>query len=138
MKTMIVVIALALGACAWIKTTVENSQAQSVSGPSDTGSPDPLCAVSAVDLGTAGDVTTLTPGGDAIALVLSVIGAQGLELPASCRDRLTPSVSVTAPCLLGGGGFASSVRAPEGSSGSCVATATVSGKSDSVAFVVLP
>lgn len=102
---------LALSACVYSSNDIQVGQGQSISGPTASPSPDPQCALRSLDLGTAGDATTIAQDGS-VGLVLTAYGAQGLELSSACLATLNPTWAATGPCLLEGSGWTPSLRAP--------------------------
>lgn len=131
---------LALSACVYSSNDIQVGQGQSISGPSASPSPDPQCALRSLDLGTAGDATTIAQDA-AVGLVLTAYGAQGLELSSACLATLSPSWAVSGPCLLEGGGWAPSLRAPTGTplGASCAARADAGGvRSNEARLTVAP
>lgn len=128
LATLATIAVLMLSACVYSTSDIQVGQGQSITGTSPSPSPDPQCELRSLDAGTAGDATTVAPG-SAVGLVLSAYGAQGLELSGACLATLSPTWSTSGPCLLEGGGWAPSLRAPSGTpiGASCSARARAGG-----------
>jgi hypothetical protein len=140
--------ALLASACL-IKNTNTNEQSQGISGSSSSSISDPndpACRVTKIQLGTVADASTVRQG-FSVGLVVTLIGQQGLELVASCRDRFSPaffleSTPTPAQCTLEGSGFNTSVRALDSAvlGTSCSTVAQTAGQVSAPAklTVVLP
>lgn len=140
LATLATIAVLVLSACVYSTSDIQVGQGQSITSPTASPSPDPQCELRSLDLGTAGDATTVVPGSSA-GLVLSAYGAQGLELSSACLATLSPSWSTSGPCLLEGSGWTPALRAPAGTptGSSCSARARAGGlESDEVRLTVQP
>ncbi len=145
MKNRIALAALvALGCLACFpkteQTTIVGTNIFPSSNPS--ASPSPLCPITSIDLGSAGDDHTLAPG-DTVGLVISIIGPSGeYQRTDSCLTNVTPTYTIVTsngvPCQVLGGGYNASVHAPDTVTigATCTATASVGPHSSSTAFTI--
>lgn len=139
LATLATIAVLLSGACVYSTNDVQVGQGQSITSPTASPSPDPQCELRSLDLGTAGDATTVATG-SAQGLVLTAHGAQGLELSPACLATHRPDWSASGPCILEGSGWTPSLRAPAGTAigSTCSARARAGGlESDEVRLTVV-